>query len=165
MPKTMTAETNRPTLNARHFDLLRLAKLRGLKVRRLGESLYAVTSHTRAGFEWVVGAGACSCPAKGYCTHLATAVDFHFTVEASPVDYGIYAGERSADRLTLAHRLRTGRLSRTDKTYYRACERYVRTKWARAEAAKASGVPAVSERVVREGGRVRTVTRVGAFVI
>jgi hypothetical protein len=159
-------------LNAKHFELLRLAKLRGLdyRVKRIGEGVYTVPSFTqhKSGILWVVAfpttsmpALTCSCPAKGYCTHIAAAVDRHFISEASPTDYGRYSGELIADRGALRHRILSGQLSKNDRTYLRYCERFYSAKLAKA----AVKVPPVVERIVREGRRTRTLTTCGPFVI
>lgn len=108
-------------LNTKHFELLRIAKLRNLKVRRMSENVFAVTSFTRRsdGLEWVIADGVCSCPARGYCTHRASAVDYFFNVEAHPALYDAYTLANSNDRLQLRLRIRAGELSRSDKTYVR----------------------------------------------
>jgi hypothetical protein len=152
-------------LNAKHFPMLRIAKLRNLKVRKIG-AYYAVTSHThrRDGLEYVASLDGCSCPAKGYCTHVAAAVDYHFINEASPTDYGQYTNALISDRTQLRLRIRANELTRNDKVYLAFCERFYRNKLAKAEAAKVS-TPAITKTAYREGGRVRTVERVGPYVI
>lgn len=110
-------------LNAKHFELLRIAKLRNLKVRRIGESTFAVTSFTRKGIEWVVTAGLCTCPSLKFCTHLAAAVDFFYTREADTAAFDAYMLANSNDRLQLRLRIRSGELNRSDRTYVRFCMR------------------------------------------
>lgn len=157
---TQTGERDE-MLHANHFVLLRIAKLRNLKVRRLGSGVYAVTSHTRRAdnIEWVVSGDACTCPAKGWCTHLSAAVDFRFLNDASPTDYGLYTNALITDRTALRLRIRAGETTRNDRVYLRYCERIYRAKLAKVEAVKA--VPTVTETVVRG----RKVTRCGAFTI
>lgn len=146
--KTMTANA----LDPKHFVLLRIAKLRWLKARRIGEGVYAVPSHTRKrdGIEWVVTLTTCGCPSRGYCTHLATAVDFHFISEAGPADYTQYTNALIEDRYQLRLRIRANETTRNDRVYLRFCERFYRDKPAKVEAAKARPVRRVESR-----GKVR----------
>lgn len=157
------AIANELKLNQKHFEMLRIAKVRGLKVRRIDADTYAVTSHTRRadGFEWTISHGACFCPSRDYCTHLAAAVDFYFTTETDGMTYADYNSALIADRLLLRFRIRSGEMTRSDKIYLAYCERFYRAKVA---AAKVTAPP-VTETVVHEGGRTRTVTRCGSFVI
>lgn len=150
--KDVTDDMNPPDLNPKHFPLLRIAKLRGLKVRRLGSGTYAVTSHTRRadGVEWIISDGVCSCPARGYCTHLATAVDHHFINEAEPMRYTEYTKALIEDRTQLRLRIRANETTKNDRTYLRFCERFYRDKLAKVEAVKPSGIRRVESR-----GKVR----------
>jgi hypothetical protein len=165
-------------LHPKHFVLLRIAKLRGLKVRNVGLGqrivadeystqlsaalMFAVTSHTRRadGLEWVVTFPGltCSCPAKGQCTHLSAALDHYFINCASPADYTQYTNALIEDRYQLRLRIRANETTRNDRVYLRYCERLYRDKLAKAEAVS---VPPVTQTVV--GGR--TVTRCGTFTI
>jgi hypothetical protein len=151
-------------LHKNHFVLLRIAKLRALKVRTIGSGVYAVTSHTRRAdnLEWVVTFPGltCSCPAKGWCTHLSAAVDHHFINEAEPARYTEYTNALIEDRYQLRLRIRANELTRNDKIYVAYCERFYKAKLAAAKA-----VPPVTETVVRQGKRTRTFTRCGAFTI
>src|SRR4051812_36981319 len=89
-------DTATTTLDPKHFALLRIAKLRNLKVRAIGETVYAVTSFTRSGIEWVVTNGVCTCPARGYCSHLAMAVDAYF-INAAGMEYARYNSAHTED--------------------------------------------------------------------
>ena len=150
-------------LDPKHFELLRIAKLRNLKVRALGSSVYAVTSHTRRadGVEWVVSDGVCSCPSRSYCTHASAAVDFYFINQASPSEYVEYTKEVISDRTQLRLRLRADELTKNDKTYLAYCMKVYSEK---RRAAKLS-VPPITETVVRQGTRTRKITRCGSFTI
>ena len=162
MPETAanaTAETL--GLNPKHFEMLRIARLRGLRVRKLGETVYAVTSHTRRadGFEWVVSEGVCSCPAKGYCTHLAAQVDYYFLNESPGGDFALYNGAMIEDRTQLRLRIRANELTRNDKIYVRYAMKVYAAKLAGREAEVA---PAPIRRV-ESRGKVREF--VGGFQI
>ena len=150
-------------LDAKHFDMLRLAKLRGLKVRRLGEGVYAVTSHTRRsdGIEWAVSSGVCSCPARGYCSHIAAAVDYFLTREAHPGLYDAYTKANSNDRLQLRLRIRSGEATRNDRIYLAYA---VKLYEQRREAAKrASGIRRVES--VTPTGKPKVKEYAGPFQI
>jgi hypothetical protein len=169
-PAMTDAERQELNLDAKHFEMLRIAKLRGLRVRRIGESVYAVTSHTHEadGLEWVVTfpmpdsplqSITCSCPAKHlpYCSHRAAAVNHYFTVNAGTAGYDAYTKANSNDRLQLRLRIRAGELSKSDKTYVRyAMKRYEQTRAAVVPASsirKVESVTPTGKKVVREYAR------------
>lgn len=147
-------------INTKHFELLRIARLRGLKVRKLGESMFAVTSFTRSGVEWVATLDTCSCPAKDRCTHLAAAVDYYFMNEAPVGEFMAYRHADIEDRAQLRLRIRSGELTRNDRVYVAyALKVYERKR----KAAKVDS--SIKTFTVRDGARVRRVERCGAFTI
>lgn len=153
------SDTAAVNLNPKHFSLLRIAKLRALRVRKIGAETFAVTSFTRPGIEWVISGGVCTCPAKGFCTHLAAVTDHHYINDATPADYTLYTCAMIDDRAQLKLRIRSGHTTKNDRTYMRYCIKFYTAKLAKVK------VPPVTERVVREGRRTRTVTRCGAFIV
>lgn len=170
---TMSEQTaDGPTLDAKHFEFLRLARLRGLTVRKIGAGVYCVPSHSQKadGIQWVVtlpveGSArqvvTCSCPAGrlSYCSHRAVVVDRYFVDEAPGGDFCLYNQALISDRTQLRLRIRANELTRLDKIYLRYAAKVYAQKHA------AVKVPAITEKKVREGRRTRTLTRCGAFTI
>lgn len=146
---------NQIQLSPKHFEMLRLAKLRGLKVRSLGVGVYAVTSHTRKsdGIEWAVSDGICSCPSIKFCTHAAAAMDFHFTTEAEPSAYVAYSKLNSDDRLAFRLRIRSGETTRNDRIYIRFAMKFYERR--REAAKRAGGVRRVETKLANGRTKVR----------
>jgi hypothetical protein len=108
-------------LHPRHFSLLRLAKRRGLYIaERLGP-LYAIPSYSRKqdGLQWIVSLDKCSCPAVGYCSHLALAVDDYYRDEAGTREYLDYMNAAREDFKALELRVLHGETTADDRRYVR----------------------------------------------
>jgi hypothetical protein len=121
-------------INPEHFRLLRLAKLRQLKVRRLGEGVYAVSSHSRPGHFHKVAGGACSCEATSdWCTHRALAFDRQMMDSDSASERLDYVSAQREDFTELLRRQLRRELTAEDRRYVRPHVERVRARYEEAE--------------------------------
>lgn len=128
LTEKMGVESMSLELNPRHFNLLRLARMRRLEVRPLGRGVYMVSSYSNAGHYHKVAAGVCSCPAVGYCTHLALAIDAEIKREALPSVYLEYMNAQREDFAALELRVILGEETPEDKAFTRPLIEKVRAR-------------------------------------
>lgn len=83
--------------NKHFFDMLRLAKLRGLEAARLGDGVYSVTSYSVPGRAYKVVGGVCPCKATVLCSHAALAYHRYIFDEASLTEFRAYAHAANVD--------------------------------------------------------------------
>ena len=108
-------------LDPAHWRMLRLAKLRGLQVKRLSENYYAVSSHSRPG-RWHgvrLNNGTCDCEAVGWCSNLSLAFDRRALDTPSTSAYLAYTNAQRADFNEMQLRFIRREETREDRLYAR----------------------------------------------
>jgi hypothetical protein len=113
--------------------------MRQPQIRRLGRGVYAVSSHSRQGHFHKVAAGICSCPAVGYCSHLALALDAEVKRDASISDYLEYMDSERRDFAALELRVLHGETTADDRRYVRPCVEKVMARQATSEVGQPAG--------------------------
>jgi hypothetical protein len=116
-------------IHADHWRMLRLAKLRGLQVKRLNASLYAVSSYTRPGRWYRVTLESCECPATDYCSHMAIAFDRHSLDSDSAHTRLEYAAAQREDFAETLKRQLRRELSSDDRRFIKPHIERVRARY------------------------------------
>jgi hypothetical protein len=119
LAELMGVESMSLELDPRHFPLLRLAQLRRLKATRLRPGVWAVSSHSQRGHWHKVASGVCSCPAIGFCTHAALALDAEIKRDAVPSAYVEYMNAAREDFKELELRILHSRTTAEDRAFVR----------------------------------------------
>jgi len=93
--------------------------MRGLQVKRIGRSLYAVSSHSRPGRWHRVTLDSCGCEATDYCSHRAAAFNEEMLNEAGSFERIEYLEAQRRDFAELELRLLHGRETSEDRRFAR----------------------------------------------